>query len=77
MFFVFVLLQEDKNISINLYMGVNNGKESDNVEKTLKNKLIGPEEFNMKESRRYNVPVLINHHQYLENILSSVIIYTS
>ena len=27
------------------------------------------EEFNMKESRRYNVSVSINHHQDLEKML--------
>ena len=42
-------------------MEVNNGKESDNVEKKLKNKVIQSEEFNMKESRRFNVFVSINH----------------
>ena len=31
------------------------------------------EEFNLKESRRYNVSVLIDHNQDLEKILSSVV----
>ena len=31
------------------------------------------EEFNMKESQRYNVSVLMNHHQDFEKMLSSVV----
>ena len=42
------------------------------MKKILKNKVIKSEEFDMKESRRCNVSVSINHHQYRENILSSV-----
>ena len=34
----------------------------------LKNKLIQSEEFDMKESWRYNVSVLIDHHQDLEKM---------
>ena len=37
--------------------------------KILKNKLIQSEEFNMKESRCYNVSVSINHRQGLEKML--------
>ena len=43
-------------------MEVNNGKESDNMVKKLKNKVIKSEEFNVKGSRRYNVSIEINHH---------------
>ena len=39
----------------------------------LKNQVIQSGEFNMKESQCYNVSVLINHHQDLEKMLSSVI----
>ena len=39
----------------------------------LKNKVIQSEEFNMEESRRYNVSVLINHHHDLKKMLSSVV----
>ena len=39
----------------------------------MEKNLIQREEFNMKESRPYNVSVLINHHQDLEKILSSVV----
>ena len=46
-------------------------------EEKLKNKVIQSEEFNMKESRRYNVSVLTNHHQDLEKMLSSVIKHPS
>ena len=35
----------------------------------FKNKVIQSEEFNIKESRRYNVSVSINHHQDLEKML--------
>ena len=40
----------------------------------MKNKVIQTEEFDMKENQRYNVSVLINHHQNLEKMLSNVII---
>ena len=46
-------------------MEVNNGKEYVNMEKKWKNKESQSEEFNMKESRLYNVLVLIDHHQVL------------
>ena len=39
------------------------------MEKILKNKVIQSEEFTMKESRRYNVSVTINHPQDLEKML--------
>ena len=39
----------------------------------MKNNVIQSEESNMKENRRYNVSVLINHHQDLEKILSNII----
>ena len=58
---------------IYIYMEVNNGKESDNMEKKMKNKVIQSEEFNVKESRHYNVSVLINHLQNLEKMISSVV----
>ena len=34
--------------------------------KIMKNKVIQSEEFNMKESRHYNVSVSINYHQDLD-----------
>ena len=37
----------------------------------MKNKVIQREEFNVKESQRYNVSVLLNHHQDLEIMISS------
>ena len=40
--------------------------------KIFKNKVIQRVEFNMKESRHYNVSVLINHYQDFEKMLSSV-----
>ena len=43
-------------------MEVNNVKESDHEEKNLKNKVIQSEEINLKESRRLNASVLINHY---------------
>ena len=42
-------------IYIYIYMEVNNGKESNNMEKNLKNKVIQCEDFNVKESWHYNV----------------------
>ena len=36
-------------------------------------KLIQSEEFIVKESQRYNLSVLINHHQDLEKMTSSVV----
>ena len=47
-------------------MEVNNGNESDNMEKIFK-KVIQSDEFIVKESRWYNVSVLINHHQDFKN----------
>ena len=55
-----------------IFLEVNNGKESENVEK-IENKVIQSEEFDMEESRCYNVSVSINHHQDLEKMLSSVV----
>ena len=43
-------------------MEVNNGKESGNIEKNGKIKVIQKEEFNVKESQCYDVSVLMNHH---------------
>ena len=43
-------------------MEVNSEKESDNMEKNLKNKVIQSKEFIVKESRCYNISVFINHH---------------
>ena len=43
------------------------------MEKNLTNKVIQSEEFNVKENRCYNVLVLINHHQDLEKMLTSVV----
>ena len=37
----------------------------------MKNIVIQSEEFNMKENRCYNVPVLINLHQDIQKMLSS------
>ena len=51
------------HIYIYTYVEVNNGNESDSIEKKLKNKLIQREEFNVKGSQCYNVSVLMNHHQ--------------
>ena len=56
-----------------IYMEVNNGKESNNVEKNWK-KVIQCEEYTMKGSRHYNILVLINHHKDLKKMLSSVVI---
>ena len=39
----------------------------------LKNKVIQSEEFDMKESWRYNISFLVNQHQDLKKIFSSVI----
>ena len=53
-------------VYIYIYMEVNNGNESDNISKKqnkTKNEVMQREEFNVKESRRYNVSVLMNHHQ--------------
>ena len=36
--------------------------------KILENKVIQSEEYNVKESRRYNISVSINHHQDLEKM---------
>ena len=36
-------------------------------------KVIQSKEFNIKESGRYNVSVLINHHQDFEKMLSIVV----
>ena len=57
---------------IYIRLKVNNGKESDNMEKNWKT-VIQSEEFNMKESWCYNISGLINHHQDLERMLSSVV----
>ena len=43
-----------------------------NLEKNLKN-VIQSEEFNMKESRCYNVSVSINYNQDLKKMLSIVV----
>ena len=43
------------------------------MEKNWKNKVIQSEEFNVKESWRYNVSVLINLHWDLEKMISSVV----
>ena len=43
-------------------MEVNNGNESDSIEKKLKNQVIQREEFNVKESQCFNFSVLMNHH---------------
>ena len=65
-----ILLLEDETLLLSYiyiyiyiyrYMGVNNGKDQ-RMWRKLKNKVIRSEEFNMKESRRYNVSVSINHH---------------
>ena len=37
----------------------------------IENKIIEREEFNVKENQRYNVSVLINHHQDLDRMISS------
>ena len=39
----------------------------------IENKVIQSEESNMKESRYFNVSVLLNDHQVLEKMLSSVV----
>ena len=39
----------------------------------MENKVIPSKEFNVKESQRYKVLVLINRHQDLEMIISSII----
>ena len=39
----------------------------------IEKKLIQSEEFNMKESQRYNVSVLKNHYQDLGKMLSNVV----
>ena len=39
----------------------------------MKNELIQSEEFNMKESRRYNVSILKSHYQDLEKMLLSFV----
>ena len=43
------------------------------TERETENKVIQSEEFNVKESRRYNMSILINHYQDLEKMLSSVV----
>ena len=40
----------------------------------MKNKVIQSKQFNVKESWHYNVSILMNHHQDLEKMLSSVVI---
>ena len=45
------------------HIEVNYRKESDRMEKNWKNKVILSDEIIVKESRRYNVLVWINHHQ--------------
>ena len=50
-------------IEIYTYMGVYDGNEFDNIEKNEKKKVIQREESNAKESRCYDVFVLMNHHQ--------------
>ena len=39
----------------------------------VKNRVIQSEEFNMKESRRCNVSILINHHQEEEQMLGNIV----
>ena len=39
-----------------------------NLEKIFKNKVIKSEEFNLKESRCYNISVSIGHHQDIESL---------
>ena len=51
-------------------------REKERKREKLENKVTESEQFNMKESRRYNVSVLINHHQDLENMTLSVVIST-
>ena len=53
-------------IYIYIYIDVNNGKESDIIEKNWKTSK-SSYEFIVKESRSYNVSVLINHHQHIKN----------
>ena len=43
------------------------------MEKKFKNKVIKREYFIVKESRRCNVSVLINHYQDLEKMIQSVV----
>ena len=40
--------------------------------KKFKNKVIQSKESIAKETRRYNVSILINHHQDLEKMISTV-----
>ena len=44
-------------------MEVNKEKKNPTVWRKLENKVIQSDEFIMKESRRYNVSILISHHQ--------------
>ena len=46
-----------------IYLEVNNGKESHSEEKNRKTNGSKSTEFMAKDSRRYNVSFLINHHQ--------------
>ena len=43
------------------------------VRRKIEKKAIQSEEFNVKESRRYNVSVLMNHHQDLEKMILSIL----
>ena len=55
--YIFIYIYTHTHIYIYIYMEVNNGNESNNIEK---NKVIQREEFNVKDSQRYNVSVLMN-----------------
>ena len=44
-------------------------------QREIKHKTILSQEFNMKESRCYNVPVLINDHQDSEKMISNVVLF--
>ena len=40
--------------------------EMNSTKRKLKNKVTQREEFKVKESQRYNISVLMNHHQDLD-----------
>ena len=61
--YIYIFDKEGKSFVIVFNVVVNNGNESDNIEKKWKNNVIQIEEFNVKESQRYNVSGLMNHHQ--------------
>ena len=50
-------------------MEINNGKKSDNLEENWKTKLSKNDEFIAKESRRFNISVLINYQQDLKMMI--------